>query len=273
MAETNILLVEPRDEFAQPVIRVLEEAGYHVTHSRTGRSALLEGSASITLVSSNLPDMCVREFVSCHQKTSSNGVAIAIVEQEQGILAAETMKAGATDYLLRPFENSQLLNLLRRVEVIGKPMANIVAESWRSKQVLQLAHRAACTNASVLVTGESGTGKEVLARYVHEHSPRSNGPFIAVNCAAIPESMLEAVLFGHMKGAFTGATHSQSGKFEEANNGTILLDEIGEMSPAVHKQSFCVYFRKEKSSELAVISPFSLIFESLLQPTKICVKR
>ena len=151
MAETNILLVEPKDEFAQPVIRVLEDSGYRVTHSRTGRSALLEGAAPITLVSSNLPDMCVREFVSCHQKTSSNGVAIAIVEQEQGILAAETMKAGATDYLLRPFENSQLVNLLRRVEVIGKPMANIVAESWRSKQVLQLAHRAACTNALSLI--------------------------------------------------------------------------------------------------------------------------
>ncbi|OXE28814.1 AAA family ATPase, partial [Vibrio parahaemolyticus] len=87
--------------------------------------------------------------------------------------------------------------------------------------------------ASVLITGESGTGKEVLARYVHEHSPRINGPFVAVNCAAIPESMLEAVLFGHVKGAFTGATNSQSGKFEEANGGTILLDEIGEMSPAV----------------------------------------
>ncbi|KFI13941.1 sigma-54-dependent Fis family transcriptional regulator [Vibrio coralliilyticus] len=245
MAETNILLVEPKDEFAQPVIRVLEDSGYRVTHFRTGRSALLEGAAPITLVSSNLPDMCVREFVSCHQKTSSNGVAIAIVEQEQGILAAETMKAGATDYLLRPFENSQLVNLLRRVEVIGKPMANIVAESWRSKQVLQLAHRAACTNASVLVTGESGTGKEVLARYVHEHSPRSSGPFIAVNCAAIPESMLEAVLFGHVKGAFTGATHSQSGKFEEANNGTILLDEIGEMSPAVQAKLLRVLQERE----------------------------
>ena len=111
--------------------------------------------------------------------------------------------------------------------------------------MLQLAHRAACTNASVLVTGESGTGKEVLARYVHEHSPRSSGPFIAVNCAAIPESMLEAVLFGHVKGAFTGATHSQSGKFEEANNGTILLDEIGEMSPAVQAKLLRVLQERE----------------------------
>lgn len=245
MLITEILLVEPNDHYAQPVIQVLEDAGYRVTHARTGRSALIDVSATITLVSSSLPDMCVREWVACHQKQRNAGVAIAIVDQEQGILAAETMKAGATDYLLRPFESNQLLNLLRRVEALGRPMANIVAESWRSKQVLQLAHRAACTSASVLITGESGTGKEVLARYVHEHSPRAEGPFIAVNCAAIPESMLEAVLFGHVKGAFTGATGSQSGKFEEANGGTILLDEIGEMSPAVQAKLLRVLQERE----------------------------
>ncbi|SHO55700.1 sigma-54-dependent transcriptional regulator [Vibrio quintilis] len=233
MTNTDILLVEPNEHFSQPVIEVLESAGYSVRHARTGRGALLEEKAAITVVSSDLPDMCVREWVACHQKQADCGVAIAIVEQDQSLLAAETMKAGATDYLLRPFESNQLLSLLRRVEALGKPMANIVAESWRSKQVLQLAHRAACTNASVLISGESGTGKEVLARYVHEQSTRADGPFIAVNCAAIPESMLEAVLFGHVKGAFTGAVASQSGKFEEANGGTILLDEIGEMSPAV----------------------------------------
>jgi len=96
-----------------------------------------------------------------------------------------------------------------------------------------------------LITGESGTGKEVLARYVHQQSERVDGPFVAVNCAAIPESMLEAVLFGHVKGAFTGATNSQSGKFEEANGGTILLDEIGEMSPAVQAKLLRVLQERE----------------------------
>lgn len=241
----EILLVEPSESLALPVIDVLQDAGYKVRHARTGRSALLGDPASITLVSSNLPDMGIREWVACHQKQRNGGMAIAIVNQDEGILAAETMKAGATDYLLRPFEAKQLINLLRRVEVLGKPLANIVAESWRSKQVLQLAHRAACTSASVLITGESGTGKEVLARYVHLHSPRCDGPFVAVNCAAIPESMLEAVLFGHMKGAFTGALQSQSGKFEEANGGTILLDEIAEMSPAVQAKLLRVLQERE----------------------------
>ncbi|WP_165312877.1 sigma-54-dependent transcriptional regulator [Vibrio ziniensis] len=245
MSRLDILLVEPNELLAQSVIEVLTIAGYQVRHERTGRSALLQSPAAITIVSSNLSDISVHDWVACHQKQVGSGVAIAIVEQDQGIIAAETMKAGATDYLLRPFESSQLLNLIRRVEALEKPMANIVAESWRSKQVLQLAHRAACTSASVLITGESGTGKEVLARYVHEQSQRSSGPFVAVNCAAIPESMLEAVLFGHVKGAFTGALASQSGKFEEANGGTILLDEIGEMSPAVQAKLLRVLQERE----------------------------
>ncbi|SEG51750.1 sigma-54-dependent transcriptional regulator [Vibrio hangzhouensis] len=241
----DILFVEPCELNAKPIIELLTQQGFDVTHVRTGRAALLKPAASISLVSSNLPDMSIREWIACHQRKNNSGVAIAIVEQDQGILAAESMKAGATDYLLRPFESAQLVNLIQRVEALEKPMANIVAESWRSKQVLQLAHRAACTSASVLITGESGTGKEVLARYVHDQSPRSQQPFIAVNCAAIPESMLEAVLFGHVKGAFTGATGSQSGKFEEANGGTILLDEIGEMSPAVQAKLLRVLQERE----------------------------
>ena len=241
----DILLVEPNETLAQPMLDILGHAGYSIRYCRTGRSALLEERAGITLVSTNLTDMCATEFVACHQKQAQSGVVIAVVEQDQGILAAETMQSGATDYLLRPFESNQLLTLLRRVEDLGKPLANIVTESWRSKQVLQLAHRAARTNASVLITGESGTGKELLARYVHEQSPKANGPFVAVNCAAIPESMLEAVLFGHVKGAFTGAVNSQHGKFEEANNGTILLDEIGEMSPSVQAKILRVLQERE----------------------------
>lgn len=245
MAKTKILLVEPVEDNARPIIRDLERDGYTVAYCRTGREALLQGLPEITLVSASLPDMCVRDFICSQQRQNKQGVTIAIVDQDQAIFAAEAMKVGATDYLLHPFESQQLLSLIHRVEALRKPVANIVAESWRSKQVLQLAHRAASTKASVLITGESGTGKEVLARYVHEQSSRAGQPFVAVNCAAIPETMLEAVLFGHMKGAFTGATHSQSGKFEEANHGTILLDEIGEMSPALQAKFLRVLQERE----------------------------
>ncbi|GEM75182.1 sigma-54-dependent transcriptional regulator [Vibrio sagamiensis] len=253
MMKMDILLVEPDENLAQTIQGRLVEAGYNVSYYRSGRRALLQtgtnarnqNRVSITLVSSHLSDMDIRDFVSCHQRQDKSATVIAIVDKEQGLLAAETMQAGATDYLLRPYEIKQLLTLLERVEALEKPIENVIACSWRSKQVLQLAHRAACTSASVLITGESGTGKEVLARYVHQQSPRHMGPFIAVNCAAIPESMLEAVLFGHVKGAFTGALQSQSGKFEEANGGTILLDEIGEMSPAVQAKLLRVLQEKE----------------------------
>ncbi|AUI88564.1 AAA family ATPase [Vibrio azureus] len=253
MMKMDILLVEPDECSARSIQECLVEAGYNVIHYRSGRRALLQtginvrdkNRASITLVSSHLSDMDIRDFVACHQKQNKSAAVIAIVDKDQGLLAADTMQSGATDYLLRPYEIKQLLTLLERVEALEKPIENLIACSWRSKQVLQLAHRAACTSASVLITGESGTGKEVLARYVHQQSPRHTGPFIAVNCAAIPESMLEAVLFGHVKGAFTGALHSQSGKFEEANGGTILLDEIGEMSPAVQAKLLRVLQEKE----------------------------
>ncbi|MDX1301069.1 sigma-54 dependent transcriptional regulator [Photobacterium sp.] len=244
MRNKTVQLIEPNLKVAAQITSVLEQAGYQVNHTPDGR---LVPNARITLVSSTLPDMSLTEWIRLSQAKTGNGrpIAIAIVEQNEGLLAAEAMKAGATDYLLKPFEANQLTSLLRRVEALDKPMADIVAESWRSKQILQLAHRAACTNASVLITGESGTGKEVLARYVHNQSDRCDKPFVAVNCAAIPESMLEAVLFGHMKGAFTGATQNQTGKFEEANGGTILLDEIAEMSPALQAKLLRVLQERE----------------------------
>lgn len=247
MLHKHIQLIEPDLNIARQVTAVLEQSGYLVSHATSGRAVLHDQRATITLVSSTMPDIGLTEWIKCNQQLSctKGRVAIAIVEQDEGLLAADAMKAGATDYLLRPFEAGQLLSLLHRVEALEQPMAEIVAESWRSKQILQLAHRAACTNASVLITGESGTGKEVLARYVHQQSPRSDQPFIAVNCAAIPESMLEAVLFGHMKGAFTGATQTQTGKFEEANGGTILLDEIAEMSPALQAKLLRVLQERE----------------------------
>ena len=142
------------------------------------------------------------------------------------------MRRGAADYLVKPFEPRTLLALVAR-HALGRASEleqdGPVACEPASLQLLELAARVARSDSTVLITGESGTGKEVLARYLHQQSSRARGPFIAINCAAIPDNMLEATLFGHEKGAFTGAVASAPGKFELAEGGTILLDEISEM--------------------------------------------
>lgn len=146
--------------------------------------------------------------------------------------AVDAIRQGAADYLVKPFEPRTLLELVAK-HALGKMTAGDrdgpVALEPASVQLLELASRVAQSDSTVMITGESGTGKEVLARYIHQQSPRAAGPFIAINCAAIPDNMLEATLFGHEKGAFTGAVTAQPGKFELADGGTILLDEISEM--------------------------------------------
>ncbi len=158
---------------------------------------------------------------------------VILVNEHQAYLAAEAMRAGAIDYIIKPFSQRQILDVVRGALRLRQAIPNLIASSPLSLQVLQLARRAAKTSATILIGGESGTGKERLARYIHEMSSRASKPFVAINCAAIPESMLESILFGHSKGAFTGATASQQGKFELAQGGTLLLDEISELPLAL----------------------------------------
>jgi two-component system response regulator FlrC len=145
--------------------------------------------------------------------------------------AVEAMKLGAIDYLPKPFEVKTLLDRIQRcLPYRDLTDAEVVAEDVRTRDIVELARKVARSDVTVLIGGESGTGKEVLARFVHAQSARVDGPFVAINCAAIPENMLEAVLFGYEKGAFTGALRANAGKFEQAQGGTLLLDEISEMS-------------------------------------------
>jgi two-component system response regulator FlrC len=143
--------------------------------------------------------------------------------------AVSAMRDGATDYIVKPFDAQALIEMARR-QLATRVMPNeLVAADPESKRTVSLARKIAENDATVLITGESGTGKEVYARFIRDHSVRATAPFVAINCAAIPESMLEATLFGYEKGAFTGAAGAHAGKFEQAQGGTLLLDEISEM--------------------------------------------
>lgn len=170
---------------------------------------------------------------------------IIMVNEHQAYLAAESIRAGAIDYIIKPFSPRQMIEVIRGALRLRQVIPNLIAASPLSLQVLQLARRAAKTSATILIGGESGTGKERLARYIHEMSSRSGKPFVAINCAAIPEAMLESILFGHSKGAFTGATASQQGKFELAQGGTLLLDEISELPLALQAKLLRVLQEKE----------------------------
>ena len=145
--------------------------------------------------------------------------------------AVEAMRDGAVDYLVKPFEAEVLVSKISHFATHSDHNGDgIIAVDPVSQQVFEMARRVAGTDATVMISGESGTGKELVARVIHQHSQRAESPFVAINCAAIPDNMLEAILYGYEKGAFTGAYKSFPGKFEQAQNGTLLLDEISEMS-------------------------------------------
>ncbi|MGO5000115.1 sigma 54-interacting transcriptional regulator [Oceanisphaera sp. W20_SRM_FM3] len=202
-------------------------AGYQLKQM-AAFTAVEQGLPRVILIDSDLGSSfleSIRHAISRFPKA----VVIAIVDHGESALTSEALRAGACDYVLKPYQPRQLLRILGQSLALTQSTGNMVVRSRAGLQVLQLAYRAAQTNAAVLIGGESGTGKECLAKYIHQVSDRAQGPFVAVNCAAIPESMLEAVLFGYNKGAFTGANQGQPGKFELANGGTLLLDEIAEM--------------------------------------------
>ncbi|MDO8893029.1 MAG: sigma-54 dependent transcriptional regulator [Sulfurimicrobium sp.] len=161
--------------------------------------------------------------------------------------AVEAMRAGACHYLTKPFEPDTLLAEVVRymLPAPADGAVEMIAEDVRSRELFALAQRVAATVATVMITGESGTGKEVVARFIHRFSPHADGPFVAINCAAIPENLLEATLFGYEKGAFTGAQQSQSGKFEQAQGGTLLLDEVSEMPLALQAKLLRVLQERE----------------------------
>ena len=158
---------------------------------------------------------------------------VPIVQYCDQQCAAKLLELGCVDYLLAPFSAMQLQALLARQAAAREVEESFVCRSQSGRRLLAMAQRVAQTRAPILITGETGTGKELMARYIHSFGSQANAPFVAVNCAAIPEQMLESILFGHERGAFTGAVSAQPGKFELANGGTLLLDEVGELPLAL----------------------------------------
>jgi len=233
MSKAHILVVEDDWDLRDALSDTLEFDGYQVQSAASAEAALqLLSNKRFDMVVSdiNMDGMDGHELL-VRIRAMYPVLPVVLITAFGSIgSSVRAMQQGAVDYLLKPFKPEQLIATVEKYLTVRIKSGNEpVAVEPASQQVLALARKVAQSDATVLISGESGTGKEVLAQYIHQQSSRSNGPFVAINCAAIPENMLEATLFGHEKGSFTGAHQSSPGKFEQANGGTLLLDEISEM--------------------------------------------
>ncbi|MCG7875976.1 MAG: sigma-54 dependent transcriptional regulator [Candidatus Thiodiazotropha taylori] len=250
MSLATVLIVEDDPALREALSDTLELAGYPICVAEEGGAAInLLQQRSVGMVVSDV-QMHPMDGHTLLRKIRERYPDLPVLLMtaygtiEKAVMA---MHDGAVDYLTKPFEAEVLVSKVASHirTVVGPVLDGPVAEDLRSREVLDLALRVAGSDATVLLHGESGTGKEVYARYIHQHSMRKEGPFVAINCAAIPENMLEAVLFGYEKGAFTGAYQATAGKFEQTQGGTLLLDEISEMSLALQAKLLRVLQEKE----------------------------
>ncbi|MBI3403592.1 MAG: sigma-54-dependent Fis family transcriptional regulator [Acidobacteria bacterium] len=280
MHRGSILLIDDEDKILKALGRALRDAGHAVvetTSPRQGQRLLAERNFDVLLVDNMMPELSgldlIREVVASGASTAEGRgdaapgsgddrpqivmmTAHATVES-----AIEAMKLGALDYLQKPFEIDELLVVVRRaldhqrLRTEYRYMVSerdeqfdhygIIGRSRAMEDVIRRAELVADTKSTVLITGETGTGKELVARAIHAHSAQHDMPLIKVNCAAIPETLLESELFGHVRGAFTGATATKKGKFALADGGTIFLDEIGTMTPTLQSKLLRVLQERE----------------------------
>jgi len=245
---SRVLIVDDEPGLRQSLGLLLADAGYEVAAESDGKRALERALAEpfdLILSDVRMPEMDGLAFLRAYRGRGGEALVIMMSAYggEEAALAA--MKEGAYDYIPKPFRPDEVVLTLRKAEEreqLGRTIATlkaqldttpsaraVVAASPAMQDALELVARVAEHRTTVLITGESGTGKEVIAQAIHRASPRVAAPFVAINCAAIPESLLESELFGHVRGAFTGATGDKAGLFEQAGGGTLLLDEIGEL--------------------------------------------
>ncbi len=246
----NILVIDDEPKMTYLVEGALTDAGFQVTAVNTPNEAL-------KLIDSHCYDIIVTDFsmpkitgLEILEKAREKGDAAVVIMTAYGTVenAVEAMKKGAADYIMKPFPMDELVIICRKLtekqrligltdmlteDIKGISYDKFIGRSRAAREMLDMISRVAATDATVLLTGKSGTGKELAAHLIHENSPRKEKPFIPVNCAALTETLLESELFGHEKGAFTGADKRKLGRFELADGGTIFLDEVGETSPAL----------------------------------------
>ena len=260
----KVLLIEDKDSLREMLKRALEEGSFIVEEARDGIEAVhkIKNERFLLILSDlRIPHVDGLEILRVAKEVDSETPVIFMTAYGSIEIAVEAMKNGAYDFMPKPVDINHLLLLVNRIKssqqlrnenmilkeefsrMLGFP--RILGEDRSLQEITLAIQKAAPTDATVLITGESGTGKELFARAIHQLSPRKDAPFVAVNCAAIPEPLLENELFGHEKGAFTGALNRKLGKFELAQGGTVFLDEIGEMTIPLQAKLLRVLQEKE----------------------------
>ena len=253
MRAMRILVVDDEPALRHTISVILHEEGHEVTSATDGEDALAKlaaAPADLILCDVRMPTMDGMTFLERHAAAGGTGLVVMMSAYGDAETAIAAMQRGAYDWIQKPFRAEEVVLVVRkamererlRAEVkrlegelssLRQSDAAIIGRSAVMRTALDVARKVARHPTTVLISGESGTGKELVARLIHDESSRADEPFVAINCGAIPEALLESELFGHEKGAFTGATREKAGLFEEAHKGTLFLDEIGELPSAL----------------------------------------
>ncbi len=259
----TVLIVDDEENIRRVLSIALKKDGYHTLTASSGHQALKlleETHCDVLLSDVVMPDINGLDLLRRVRQSYPDLIVVMMTAYGTIPAAVEAMRLGAVDFLTKPLDMEVLRKVIRhalrdRERALTAPGARrrgtarkeitFIGNSPAIREVLQIVERVADTRTTVLITGESGTGKELIARMLHEKSSRSSGPFIAVSCAAIPETLLEVELFGAMKGAYTGAETDRIGKFEAANGGTLFLDEIGDIPPLIQVKLLRVLQERE----------------------------